>query len=56
MKAKINQALGDIFIADTTSRFDWADVQNTFMGNAAIASGIENRKVITKPRRNIIGR
>ena len=55
MEAKINQSFGDIFIGNATSSFDRADIENTFMGNAAIASGIENRKVISKPRRDKIG-
>ena len=47
MKAKINQALGNIFIADAASGLNRANIQNTFMGHAPVATAIENRKIIT---------
>ena len=56
MEAEIDQALGDVLIADAASLLNAADVDDAFMRHAAIRTGVENRELRCQPRRHVIRR
>ena len=56
MEAEIDQALGDVLVADAAPLLNAADVDDAFMRHAAVRAGVENRELRCQPRRHVVRR
>ncbi|CAI8728808.1 putative metal-dependent RNase [Pseudomonas sp. IT-P218] len=55
VEAKIDQALGDVIDADAAAVFQWAQVEDAFMRDQAVAAGVQHWIVLFQATGNVVG-
>ena len=56
MEAEIDQALGDILVADAAPLLNAANVDDAFMRHPPVRTGVEDRELRRQPRRHVVRR